>query len=788
MSHAVPEPRDLAALDERHDVPHRRADSPRRVQPRGQVLIIFAFLLTILLGMAAFVVDLAWIWSNQLQVQRAADAGALAGVVHLPADPNGGITAARAEAKKNGYENNVNAEIVANPDPSFNRRMIVTVSAPVETFFMGLFGFHEVTVTRTSRAEYILPVPMGSPQNYLGVGRLVKSIQGATVADSWETPTATGSPSNWCNDQASRVDSDDNSYSGENGGNSCPNPLSGSNPSGTTAAWRDFNISIPTDAEVKGIEVEIRGRASSGQCRIGVELSPRADINAQWTSTNFVVPTSGNLATGSGSSSDQTYTVGGASALWGALWSEAQVENSDFGIRLSRISVNNCGTVLVDRIRIRIHYATSSNQVVPVNDPFGAPLVPQNFWAAMQSQGAPSIQGDAYMTKYTTRTSSQNPNYCPWPQACASNPEGLYNYAIELPAGGNIWLYDPGFCDGTRTAGTGEDWQIGGSLGADPPVSVSAFYRLYNTVNTAWDYSDDLRVDTQSGSAVGDGDSQPNTYRRGSGNLGLRYYDSSLTGPPASGTFTDCKNLAWHHAWWQIGTNLGPGTYRLHTTSHDRILPNDQNNATALNSFAIYASGPGGSANNVKVYGLGAMEAYFPLPAGQPSTFYLAQIEAVHANKWVDISLWDPGDTGGLSANLQILMPQRPGASTCSNASYCPVNFYYNSVAGTTIPTNFTCGPSTSSSVSSIQTSSGSGGFYNGDWLRLCFQLPANWTAPIPIADSMTPTGGQGGGWFRIRYNMGSGSAPSTDLTTWQVEVRGNPVHLITPGDDVPTP
>ena len=105
--------------------------------PRGQIIVIFAFLLTILLGMAAFVVDLAWIWSNQLQVQRAADAGALAGVVHLPGDPLGGISAAKAESRKNGFEDLVDGVvIVANPDPEFDRRMIVNVSAPVDTFFL----------------------------------------------------------------------------------------------------------------------------------------------------------------------------------------------------------------------------------------------------------------------------------------------------------------------------------------------------------------------------------------------------------------------------------------------------------------------------------------------------------------------------------------------------------------------------------------------------------------------------------------------------------------------------
>ncbi len=104
-----------------HNVPNSATDkqaSHRRERPpaRGQILIIFAFLLTILLGMAAFVVDLAWIWSNQLQVQRAADAGALAGVVHLPNNEIGAIAAANAETRKNGYTDNVNAEIAAAAD------------------------------------------------------------------------------------------------------------------------------------------------------------------------------------------------------------------------------------------------------------------------------------------------------------------------------------------------------------------------------------------------------------------------------------------------------------------------------------------------------------------------------------------------------------------------------------------------------------------------------------------------------------------------------------------------
>ena len=63
-------------------------------------------------------------------------------------------------------------------------------------------------------------------------------------------------------------------------------------------------------------------------------------------------------------------------------------------------------------------------------------------------------------------------------------------------------------------------------------------------------------------------------------------------------------------------------------------------------------------------------------PAAASSTFYLAQIEAVHAGKTVVISLWDPGDTGSLSANVQILIPDASG--------YTPATVKWSSAKGTT--------------------------------------------------------------------------------------------------------
>ena len=156
---------------------------PAGRRPRGQILVIFAAAIVVLLGFCAVVVDISWFWANSLRVQRAADAAALAGVVNLPADAARGETVAATAAGQNGYAvtNGCAADGVspvsvpgmcAYPDPANDRQLDVTISEPVSTFFMRVFGLNTITATRTSKAVYVLPVPMGSPQAWYGVGCL----------------------------------------------------------------------------------------------------------------------------------------------------------------------------------------------------------------------------------------------------------------------------------------------------------------------------------------------------------------------------------------------------------------------------------------------------------------------------------------------------------------------------------------------------------------------------------------------------------------------------------------
>jgi hypothetical protein len=145
----------------------------------GQILVVFALMLTVLIGLVGIAIDVTYAWRNGIQIQRAADAAAMAGVVYLPGDIQTGSTKAKNIAAANGYSTASGATVTPTQsviggvlDP---RKMDVTITADVPTFFVNLFGVNHWTISRSARAAYVLPVPMGSPLSYLGVGCFVLS-------------------------------------------------------------------------------------------------------------------------------------------------------------------------------------------------------------------------------------------------------------------------------------------------------------------------------------------------------------------------------------------------------------------------------------------------------------------------------------------------------------------------------------------------------------------------------------------------------------------------------------
>ena len=147
-----------------------------RGDDRGAVLLFFALLLVSLLGMAAFMVDLGWLYWQGIETQHGADAAALGGVIFEPDDQASAYSTAFEVAAQNGYVDAVNSTVTPidfRDDPGFafvdnTHQLYVRVDRAVPTFFMKVFGINSVTLSRHAVAEYVLPLPLGSPNNRFG--------------------------------------------------------------------------------------------------------------------------------------------------------------------------------------------------------------------------------------------------------------------------------------------------------------------------------------------------------------------------------------------------------------------------------------------------------------------------------------------------------------------------------------------------------------------------------------------------------------------------------------------
>ncbi len=149
------------------------ARSPQRGE-QGVAIILAAAVAVVLMGMAGFAVDLGWLYSQRTEAQKAAEAAALAGVVHMPIAASETFPTSQAHttaldvAGRIGYFNDTEGTVVPNEVPGQPTQLNVAVSRNVPTFFMKVFGIDFVTVDRDATAEYIKPLPLGSPDNQFG--------------------------------------------------------------------------------------------------------------------------------------------------------------------------------------------------------------------------------------------------------------------------------------------------------------------------------------------------------------------------------------------------------------------------------------------------------------------------------------------------------------------------------------------------------------------------------------------------------------------------------------------
>jgi len=167
----------------------RRRSAPERPVDgeAGVVAVWFSMLLFVFVGLAALGVDVGSWYLRAQNLQRAADAAALAAVVYMP-DQTKAYTAALDSLSRNGIDP---AKVAVSTSAGYHDRQyrVALTDAAVPTFF-GRMMANRVTVKRSALAEFTAPVPMGSPQNYLGWG-------GAALALSSGLPASAATPNYW---------------------------------------------------------------------------------------------------------------------------------------------------------------------------------------------------------------------------------------------------------------------------------------------------------------------------------------------------------------------------------------------------------------------------------------------------------------------------------------------------------------------------------------------------------------------------------------------------------------
>jgi Putative Flp pilus-assembly TadE/G-like len=171
---------------------------------RGYIMTMMVIMLPVLLSFMALAVDATYYWFRGVQIQRAVDAAALAGVTRMP-KYNEAVNAGNEIAKRNGFVDGED-DMVVTPSriPKNNKRFKMTITDNSVGMFFGRVLSNGWSITRTSTAEYISNIPLGSKENAIGTGYL--SDSGPDLQNFWLAVSGPCAPKEWGDQFLSRWD------------------------------------------------------------------------------------------------------------------------------------------------------------------------------------------------------------------------------------------------------------------------------------------------------------------------------------------------------------------------------------------------------------------------------------------------------------------------------------------------------------------------------------------------------------------------------------------------------
>jgi hypothetical protein len=150
---------------------------------RGQVMAVFALVAVFLFAAVGLAVDAGLSYLTDNAAERAAAAGALAGVPYMPNGWGGTAdTAAKAAAARNGFADGgtrnahpIGVTLTRYPAgcggvgvPCDSNKLTVTVTGWAQTTFLRMLGFGDHQLTVSATAFYLPPISLGQPGSQLG--------------------------------------------------------------------------------------------------------------------------------------------------------------------------------------------------------------------------------------------------------------------------------------------------------------------------------------------------------------------------------------------------------------------------------------------------------------------------------------------------------------------------------------------------------------------------------------------------------------------------------------------
>lgn len=746
---------------------HPTAGASRHDGRGGQVAIIFALLIVVLVGFVGLAVDIGNARVQAEAAQHAADAGALAGVVFMPNDFASAQTRAMQVANSDGYTTTARTTVTVSPDAASPYRLDVSITTAVPTTFLNVLGVHSITISRKAIAEFTTPIQLGSPDHMLGFGpyptTAISNTDGSANTTAGET---------------FYLETRGRYARKENGDAFSPWY---SSMSGALTGGGHYLLNGACSSACGQPAASTDGAPNNPCASCAGALTANPDNAAQPSGLNFIFYVPPSLA----------HTQLALKIM--DPFDESQL--SHYSATVYDPAGHQVGTQYIDQSP---NGSGSQLTCVPLNTAVYSACNSNGQGSAAPTHDAPTTLQYTLFAPGQTSIDNSQPALTAFSSGSVSTGANPYSYQIgPNPLIGGPDRDSKGLEVGTIspaiTPGTGVYAWRWVTLAL---VTGSGYYRL--------------NVQPTQNSSYADLNSVFNgTYGTGGNSYALGICTSDGTTPFAS---TDPFSPTASIASVQSRVSLPAGI--TSTVAFSSAAPSGQYYDAGCGDPNLLRDGAGSllvqpGAARAAVYGQSAMTMINTIPGSASGNIIipLAFVPSSYAGKEMAIRLFDVGDING-QGKIAVLNPagtvaattsytyglslqsdsgsgygqgswqpcaaSAPSAANCTQSGWSgPITNPYDADTGGASPPLAVA--STTSMLPIRPAGSWTGadsktryGFSNGTWLNFIVAVPASYARTYPS-----------GGWWKVLYNVGAGG---NDTTTWEVQVIGDPIHLVNPG------